>query len=1112
MRTVNVLQRYRSFRPEAGPSSRQGKGRDRFPILLGAGWRAGLLVGILTVLVACRAPADPPPSVPPAPAVLTPVLLSEPDHEGRVWVEETLESLSLREAVGQLVFPWISGSYAAHDDPEFLEAAGWVEEEGIGGVVISIGTPLAYATKLNALQDRARVPLLVTSDFEQGGPGMRIAHTYALPTLLPQGGGTSFPPTMGFGAVGDVGLVERFGEVTAREARAVGVHVIFAPVVDVNSNPENPIINTRAFGEDPGEVGRLGAAFIRGARQGGAMSTAKHFPGHGDTRVDSHLTLPEISADRERLDQVELPPFQDAMTAGVDGIMTAHVSVPGVLGPGAPPATLAPEFMTGILRDEMGFSGLLFTDALRMGAITEGYGAGEAAVLAFEAGADVIVIPASVPGAVEAMTEAVETGRISRDRLDASVRRVLEAKARAGLHRQRRVDLEGVTRVVGQAAHRELAHEAAARSMTLVRDRDRLLPPDPEAGDRILSVTWAESDDLTAGREFDAVLGGLIPGAVRPVRVGPDTSPERWASLLEEVREVDRVLLGVYLPPRAGAGSVALPDELQDFAGRADQLNPLVLISFGNPYLLTALPQVGTYLVAWGDREVSQRAAARAVTGAAPLSGRLPISIPPLHDRGEGIERAADPIMAARAEERGDALDEAGLLRGDDPGGPETPPDEDPDPPPSGEEPGPPGDEGLPGAAILPPPAAGPPPPAGWLDLPHSPLEVDPHEVGMNPVALAELDALILQAIADSVAPGVGLAVGRGGRLVRLRGYGSVDWAPGSPAVTPHTLFDLASLTKVVGTTAGIMTLVQDGRLDLDDRVVDHLPEFARGDSRKAQVTLRDLLLHRGGLPAYRRFFLDLQGEEALKEAIWDLSLESAPQSQTTYSDIGFITLAWVVEAVAGESFERFLQARVFGPLGMDDTLFNPPLQLHPRTAPTEVDLERRRRHLRGEVHDENAWVAGGVAGHAGLFSTLADLAVFAELMVRGGGLGTCGHVPRSGEACSRGRTRPVELLQSPLVDAFTRRVEEGSSRALGWDTPSGRSSAGEYFSARAFGHTGFTGTSIWIDPELDTWVVLLTNRVNPTSENARHIPFRREVHDAVARAIADRTVTAREG
>ena len=1041
--------------------------------------------GVLLLLVgiaACR-PAEPPAPALPTPVAGVPHLADELDAEAREWVDRTLASLSLEEAVGQLIFPWISGAYASLDDPEFMETLRWVEEDGIGGVAISIGTPLAYAQKLNALQEAADIPLLVTSDFEQGGPGMRIAHTYALPTLLPQGGGTSFPPTMAFGALGDAGMVERFGEATAREARAVGVHVIFSPVMDVNSNPENPIINTRAFGEDPGEVSRLGTAFIRGARRGGAMTTAKHFPGHGDTRIDSHLALPEVAADRQRLDQVELVPFQAAVDAGVDGVMTAHVSMPGVLGPDAPPATLAPEFMTGILREEMGFQGLLFTDALRMGAITEGYGAGEAAVLAFEAGADVILIPASIPGAAAAMREAVEEGRITRQRLDASVRRILEAKARAGLHRDRTVPLEGVPAVVGRAAHHALADEAAARSMTLVRDRDQLLPPDPEATNRILSITWAESDDLTAGREFNAVVGGLLPGVAEAVRVGPETGQGSYAGLVERAADADLVVLGVYLPPRAGAGSVALPPEFQEFAARLAEGAPTVLISFGNPYLLTALPEMGTYLVAWGDREVSQRAAARGVLGAAPLEGRLPISIPPLHQRGEGIERAADPVMAARADERRDALDEAGLLRRDE---------------------GEPDGEGL-------DPAAGPPPPLEWLDRTRSPLEVDPGDAGMDPGALEALDHYILRAIADSVAPGVALAVGRRGELVRLRGYGRTDWAPDSPPVTPHTLFDLASLTKVVATTSAVMALVDEGRLGLDDPVVRHLPEFARGDRRKEAVTIRDLLLHRSGLPAYRQFFLELEGVDQVREAVYDLALDQAPGTETTYSDIGFLTLAWVVEAAAGQPFEHFVQERVFGPLGMEDTGFNPPRELWLRTAPTEVDRERRMRHMLGEVHDENAFVSGGVAGHAGLFSTAADLAVFTEMMARGGRVDTCGHVPMSGAPCSRARTRPVELVESGTLADFTRRVSESSSRALGWDTPSGRSSAGEFFSERSFGHTGFTGTSIWIDPELDLWVVLLTNRVNPTRENTRHIPFRRAVHDSVAGAVTDQPVERRE-
>ncbi|MGW8266144.1 MAG: glycoside hydrolase family 3 protein, partial [Longimicrobiales bacterium] len=283
----------------------------------------------------------------------------ELDAEGRAWVRETLSGLSLREAVGQLIIPWMPGAYTSTTGPEFEEYARYVEEAGVGGVSVSIGLPHSYGAKLNALQARARIPLLVTSDFENGGPGMRINHSYALPTLLPQGGGTSFPPTMAFGAIGDERYTREYGRITALEARAVGVHLNFAPVLDVNSNPLNPVINTRSFGEDPEAVARLGAAYLAGARAGGVLTTAKHFPGHGDTRTDSHVELPVVNADRGRLEALELVPFRRAVGEGVDAVMTAHVAVPGILGPQGPPATLSPFFLTELLREDMGFEGLV---------------------------------------------------------------------------------------------------------------------------------------------------------------------------------------------------------------------------------------------------------------------------------------------------------------------------------------------------------------------------------------------------------------------------------------------------------------------------------------------------------------------------------------------------------------------------------------------------------------------------------------------------------------------------------------------------------------------------------------------------------------------------------
>ncbi len=1047
------------------------------------------------------------------------------DPRAREWVDETLATLTLRQAVAQLVIPWIPGGYASASDADFEELLGWVEE-GLGGVSISIGVPDAYVAKLNRLQSRALVPLLVTSDFENGGPGMRINHSYALPSLLAQGGGTSFPPTMAFGAAGDEELAFEYGRITAEEARAVGVHWLFAPVLDVNSNPDNPVINTRSFGEDPEAVGRLGAAFIRGARAGGALTTAKHFPGHGDTQTDSHIELPVIAADQDRLDRVELRPFRMAVDAGVDAVMTAHVAVPGVLGDDRP-ATLSPHFMTDVLRNEMAFGGILFTDALRMGAITDGYGAGEAAVLALEAGSDVVLAPAGIGVTVDAITEAVESGRVSRERIDLSVRRLLEAKARLGLHEGALVDPAAVATRVGTAANRAAADRAAAASMTLVRDANEVLPL--AAGSRVLSVTYARSDDLLAGRTFNATLRGL---AVVPARVGPDTPWPVYDSLLYAARDVDAVIVGAYVPPRSGAGSVGVPAAFRSFVEGLNRLDgtAAAVVSFGNPYLLSAFPDAGTYLAAWGGWEVSQNAAAGAVAGAAPISGRLPVSIPPLHSLGDGLDRAvaAGPVTED-PDTPIDPLREAGFIPGGEPvaGEPGTgagAPTGGPgrwrpaDPLPECEDWSPasalaePGNRGGTGAPARPPTA----PDLASTFCRQGPAivslrEVDPARAGLSADSLAALDDFILAALADSAASGAALAVVRRGQIVRLRGYGRLDHDPAAPPVTPASIFDMASLTKVVATTSAAMILVQRGALTLDDRVVDHLPWWGEGDPAKSRVTIRQLLVHRAGLPPFRRFFLEMEGREAYEAAIGALPLDRPPGEATVYSDIGLMTVAFIVEQVTGRPFEAFLQEELWGPLGMADTGFNPAPSLWHRVATTELDEDYRGFHVHGVVHDENAHAIGGVAGHAGLFSSARDLAVFVQMMLDRGVAAPCQADRVSGLPCHRPRFGPVAIFAQGQVDRMTRRQSPESSRALGWDTPSERSSAGDYFSARSFGHTGYTGTSIWVDPTQELAVILLTNRVNPTRENGRHIPLRRGVHDRVARAITDTPPGLRE-
>jgi len=390
-------------------------------------------------------------------------------------------------------------------------------------------------------------------------------------------------------------------------------------------------------------------------------------------------------------------------------------------------------------------------------------------------------------------------------------------------------------------------------------------------------------------------------------------------------------------------------------------------------------------------------------------------------------------------------------------------------------------------------------------------LEVDPAGVGMDPSLLARLDSVVLAAIDERVTPGAALAIGRHGRLVRLRGYGLLGDGTDTP-VTPTTLYDLASLTKVVGTTTAVAMLEEEGRIALDRPVVSYLPWWSGGLPDKERVTVRQLLLHRAGLPEFRAWFTEISGEEAYRQALAAEPLEWPPGSRTVYSDLGAMTLGFLVSEVSGLPLDRFLRERLWEPLGMEDTVFRPDASLRPRTAPTELDTIWRGFHVHGVVHDENAYAMGGVAGHAGLFSTALDLSIFARMMVGGGAVPTCSPTVLEAFPCARGASGPVRIFAPETVERYTRRNDPASSRALGWDTPSGRSSAGDYFGERAFGHTGFTGTSIWIDSELDLFVVLLTNRVNPSRSNQRHVPFRRTVHDLAAMAIVDQPVRPREG
>ncbi len=540
----------------------------------------------------------------------------------KVTVDSILETLSVRDKVGQLIMPWLLGNYVSTEGDAFA-AARWVDEYGIGGITISIGSPLDAAAKLNALQRRSDLPLLVAADLEYGA-AMRMV------------GATGFPMPMALGATGRELDAYQLGRITALEARAVGIHWTFSPVADVNNNPDNPIINTRSFGESPDAVARFVTAYIRGASDHGLLTTAKHFPGHGDTGTDSHLAVPVLDACWERLDTLELAPFRAAIEAGVTSVMTAHIALPCFDSRTNPrPATFLPGIMTGVLRDSLGFHGLAVTDALTMGAIVNEYGAGESAVLAFLAGSDLLLIPDDIGQAMEAMVAAVESGRIAVDRLDRSVRRILDLKNGAGLLAHRTVALDSIPVTVGRREHQLVADDMARRALTLIQEGP--IETFRDSRDRVALITYAEETNHSIGNVVIRELRAL-GDAVTPFRLFPASGAMSYDSARAVIAAHPRAIFATSVRPIAGRGHVDLPENLAALIQETGGDRPTVLVSFGSPYLLNQLPAfAGAYLLAWNAVAANERAVARALAGGAAIGGASPITLSDRFPNGFGI-------------------------------------------------------------------------------------------------------------------------------------------------------------------------------------------------------------------------------------------------------------------------------------------------------------------------------------------------------------------------------------------------------------------------------------------------------------------------------------------
>jgi beta-N-acetylhexosaminidase len=577
----------------------------------------------------------------------------KPSKEALTWADKELKRMSLEEKIGQLIAVGVNAIYLNQDSEAFKDLRHQVMDNHVGGIVLFRGPVYESVILVNRMQQIAKIPLLISADLEAGA-GMRFDDT------------VNFPWNMAVGATGNPDFARRQGELTAREARALGIQQIYAPVADVNNNAANPVINVRSYGEDPSSVAKLVAAFVRGAQRGGVIATAKHFPGHGDTATDSHRGLPEIGVTRERLNSVELVPFRAAVDAGVGAVMDGHIGLPLIdptaitplprdvkLGPietdqevvvekGTMPTTLSP-VMNKILRNELSFDGLIVTDAMSMSGLTLYFTQEEASVRALEAGADLLLKPADTDAAFRGVRDAVKKGRLTEKRIEESVRKVLAAKYDLGLTQQRITPLDEIDRIVGGKETLALADEIAANAITLVRNDANLLPMNLPLKGTIFNLAITNGDDrLFITQPFVSTLARSGRKIVTIV-LDDRSSEADVKKALDLASKADLVIASLYGRVRTGqARSVALPEPgAKALEALIDRKAPTIGISFGNPYLLSSFPGLQTYLVAYGDMQSLQEAAAEALLGQSDITGRLPISLPGLYPRGTGIQLKA---------------------------------------------------------------------------------------------------------------------------------------------------------------------------------------------------------------------------------------------------------------------------------------------------------------------------------------------------------------------------------------------------------------------------------------------------------------------------------------
>jgi beta-glucosidase-like glycosyl hydrolase/CubicO group peptidase (beta-lactamase class C family) len=944
---------------------------------------------------------------------------SEKSEMSEAWVNAQFNKLSQEERIAQLM---IVRAHSNLGEAHIKEVTDLVTKYNVGGLCFFQGGPIRQAVLTNAYQSLAKTPLMIAIDGEWG-LGMRLDSVI------------NFPRQLMMGATNDARLVYQFGRIVGEQCKRLGIQVNYAPDVDINNNPKNPVINDRSFGEDKYKVAQYGVAYMRGMQDVNVMACAKHFPGHGDVAVDSHLDLPIILKSKGALDSLELYPFKEMIKAGVGSVMMAHLSIPAIDTTTNLPTSLSAIAVQNLLRNELGYNGITFTDALEMKGVAKFFPKGEASVQSLIAGNDMLCLPGDIAGSIEKVKEAIATGKLSWEDLNERVKKVLRAKYNLGLASLQPIDTTNLAADLN-ASTNTLKEILAKKALTLLKLENKKLLPLHAKKTKTLYVGIGINKENIFATNMKDVYGA---DAVLFDFTDSNTKADSIASLISGY---DAVVVGLHNFNRRPANNFGISQNALDLLSKVQGANT-INFCFGNPYAVANLCGANNIVVCYEDDEITQKAGIQLLQGTNQPEGKLPVTVCDNFAFGTGIETASYFETAV------------------------------------------------------------------------------PEEVGMSSVGLQKIDSIANAAIDSAAIPGCVVLVAKNGKVVYNKAFGNTNYNNKVPMQT-DMVFDLASVTKVSATTVAIMKLVESKKVKLNKTIGDYIP-WVRG-SDKASIKISDLLLHQAGLVPFISFYKEVMdpatnkpspkyfsttqnaqfsvrvAENVYLRNDWQDSMyarilsSSRPTSgKYVYSDNDFIFLGKVVESVTGMGLDAYVADNFYEPLGMGSTGFLPRQKMPlSKIVPTEVEAHFRAQQTHGDVHDEGAAMFGGVAGHAGLFSNAYDLAKLYQMLLNGGVL------------------NGKRYLKKSTIQKFTAYNSTISRRGLGFDKPEKDNATlkepypSKSVSPETYGHTGFTGTCVWVDPTKQLVYIFLSSRVSPTRNNTKfgRLNVRPNIQEAIYSAI----------